>query len=423
MPTDKTRPMDSGDGKLFRKSFTEDGRGETKPIPEVKSGARYIYYRLYTKDGPLESNHPIYSNDRFISRIASTLVRPPQTAASLTRYLCKIEGLNHRSGVLYQSLSDTAALDDATRLLFRGTSGPGPSDVDPVALIVDTRSAEKRSPASSSAESQELLEWKFQQHYVYYRIYDDDGGTVPKTAFAENNPSLGRLNTLSVPPPHAVSSLKNCIMKVEDPSGNNVQLFEDESSESAMNDSDAITVLSDTFPGWMEDQPIAITYDSGTTIGSADNENPPDIQIRELREALAQSIKELEEANRTHARELAEVREGWNIAKETHEREINEALSTIHQLQEQLEVRSDFPKKIKTTTTLDDGMKDAKWHSIKPGEIFYTDGISRQETFAGGSYLNACYLAMNSFGKQAFVDARDYNMHLATLFLTRTLSY
>jgi hypothetical protein len=102
---------------------------------------------------------------------------------------------------------------------------------------------------------------------VYYRVYDDDGGAVSKMSFGENNPSLGRINTLSVPPPHTVSSLKNRIVKSEDLSGHNVQLFEDESSESAMNDSDALTLFSDTFPGFIEDWPIAITYESGTKNG------------------------------------------------------------------------------------------------------------------------------------------------------------
>ena len=54
---------------------------------------------------------------------------------------------------------------NSTRLLFRGTPGPGPSDVDPVALIVDTRAAEKRSQASSSVVSQELLERDYEQRY------------------------------------------------------------------------------------------------------------------------------------------------------------------------------------------------------------------------------------------------------------------
>ena len=53
----------------------------------------------------------------------------------------------------------------------------------------------------------------------------------------------------------------------EDLSGHNVQLFEDEGSDSAMNDSDALTLLSDTFPGFIEDRPLAITYESGTKNG------------------------------------------------------------------------------------------------------------------------------------------------------------
>ena len=63
--------------------------------------------------------------------------------------------------------------------------------------------------------------------------------------------------------------------------------------------------------------------------GSADKEDPNEIQIRELREALAQIKKEFEEANLAHARELAEVREALKKAKETHKREKNEVPSAI----------------------------------------------------------------------------------------------
>ena len=102
---------------------------------------------------------------------------------------------------------------------------------------------------------------------MYYRVYDGDGEAVSKTSFDDSDPFLGRASTLFVPPPHTVSSLKNFIIMSEGISGHNVQLFKDENSESAMNDSDALTLLSDAFPGLMEDQPIAITYDSGATNG------------------------------------------------------------------------------------------------------------------------------------------------------------
>ena len=80
-------------------------------------------------------------------------------------------------------------------------------------------------------------------------------------------------------------------------------------------------------------------------LGLADNEDPKEIQIRELRKALAQIKKdfedanlthareleeanrkrsrELEEANLTHARELAALRKESKKAKETHKHEIN----------------------------------------------------------------------------------------------------
>ena len=60
---------------------------------------------------------------------------------------------------------------------------------------------------------------------------------------------------------------------------------------------------------------------------------------KEFEEANLTHARDLE-ANQTYARELAEVREEWNKAKETHDREINEALSSLRQLQVQLIVVS-----------------------------------------------------------------------------------
>ena len=80
-------------------------------------------------------------------------------------------------------------------------------------------------------------------------------------------------------------------------------------------------------------------------LGLADNEDPNEIQIRELMEALAhikkdfedanltharkfkeanrKRLRELEEANLTHTRELAALRKESKKAKETHKHEIN----------------------------------------------------------------------------------------------------
>ena len=50
---------------------------------------------------------------------------------------------------------------------------------------------------------------------------------------------------------------------------------------------------------------------------------------KEFKESNLTHARELEEANRIHARELADVREEWTKAKETYEREKNEAPSAI----------------------------------------------------------------------------------------------
>ena len=126
---------------------------------------RPVYYRLYTKDGPLESNSPIYSHDHFISRVVSSSVRPPQTAASLMRYLCKIEGVALQNCLLFQSLSERTALEDSIHLSLQGTTGPGASDLDPMALVVDKRAAERRSQETSAVQPRELLERDYEQRY------------------------------------------------------------------------------------------------------------------------------------------------------------------------------------------------------------------------------------------------------------------
>ena len=125
-----------------------------------------VYYWLYTKEGPLESNNPIFSKDHFIGHISSKSVRPPHTAALLKRYICKIEGMEGlEKGTLYLLLSEKKPLDDSAHLACRGNSVPGPSEVDSVIFIVDKGAAEKRQKSAGNVCSNELPAWKIEQHY------------------------------------------------------------------------------------------------------------------------------------------------------------------------------------------------------------------------------------------------------------------
>jgi len=95
---------------------------------------------------------------------------------------------------------------------------------------------------------------------VYYRLYDNDGEAVSKTSFDESDSSLGRIDTFTIPPPHRVASLKDCLVHVEGVLGNDVQLLENEDGEVTLNDGDAIALLIDDFPGSKEDQLIVFAY-------------------------------------------------------------------------------------------------------------------------------------------------------------------
>jgi hypothetical protein len=126
--------------------------------PTVNEFHRLVYYRLYTKDGAIQSFNPIYSNDPFISRILPKSITPPHTALSLKKHLCKIEGLTGSNAVLFEGLSSDAVIPDSTRLKLRGHSGSGVSSREPMALVVGGAEVGKRSNGRDSPRARDLSE-------------------------------------------------------------------------------------------------------------------------------------------------------------------------------------------------------------------------------------------------------------------------
>ena len=108
---------------------------------------RPVYYRLYTKDGAIESYNYIYSNDRSIGRIITKAVAPPHTVSSLKRYLCKMEGFpGAENSDLYETLSSQSAMmPDSTRISLLGQSGIGSSVDNPAALVIGNTNFGKRA--------------------------------------------------------------------------------------------------------------------------------------------------------------------------------------------------------------------------------------------------------------------------------------
>jgi len=71
---------------------------------------------------------------------------------------------------------------------------------------------------------------------------------------------LMHVDTLSVAPPYTVASLKSRIAKAKGIVDREIQLFKDTDGEALMKDTDRASFLSETFPGFLEDDPLALVY-------------------------------------------------------------------------------------------------------------------------------------------------------------------
>ena len=72
----------------------------------------------------------------------------------------------------------------------------------------------------------ESFEIRTYQRLVHYRVYEENGEVVSKTSFDENDSSLGRINILSIPPPHDVVSSKARLSKAKGASGKGAPAIE-----------------------------------------------------------------------------------------------------------------------------------------------------------------------------------------------------
>jgi hypothetical protein len=103
-----------------------------------------------------------------------------------------------------------------------------------------------------------LLTLAYSFHPVYYSLYDEVGVLASKTSFDSEDSSLGRIETLSIPPPQTASSLSFQIMKAEGFVARTVQLFQDMDGEVPMTDNDHLPLQAQAYPGHLEDEPITI---------------------------------------------------------------------------------------------------------------------------------------------------------------------
>ncbi|KIJ94039.1 hypothetical protein K443DRAFT_371199 [Laccaria amethystina LaAM-08-1] len=200
---------------------------------EQPIGPVYMHYVVFAEDEPMESRRPIYDNDRSMGRILVKSVPPPHTVRTISRVLRRIEGFNASdASQLFVPLSNRVPEEDSTYVNLSGHSpSVGLLSVgQPLALVVHSE-ASLRSKERVETSS-ELLE-TCNINYVHYRLYSEEGALVSKRSFKEGDPSLGRLNILSIRPPHTVWTLRKRIAKVEDLDPSGLQILADIFSETA----------------------------------------------------------------------------------------------------------------------------------------------------------------------------------------------
>ncbi|EDQ99230.1 uncharacterized protein LACBIDRAFT_296005 [Laccaria bicolor S238N-H82] len=147
--------------------------------------------------------------------------------------------------------------------------GAGISSREPMALVVGIAEADKRSDAPRVGNKLIESPDSHETRYVYYRVYGEESEVNTKAAFNESDTTLGRIDTLSIAPPCTVGSLKSRVMKVEGIADQEIRLFKDTDSEVQMKDTGRALSFAETFPGCVEDDPLAVVYCSKTTSSSS----------------------------------------------------------------------------------------------------------------------------------------------------------
>jgi len=226
----------------------------------------YVYYRVYAEDGVVPSKSPMYTDDPYLARIWAKQVALPRTVMSLKRCLSAVENIDYKSTNIFASAKSETPMDDCSRLSFMSSSDLGTPD-DPMILFVKTLSAESERLSISKPEAALLPPPKgttpFKVQFLYYRIYTEDGAIISKHPVDSEDLSLGRIDIVTIAPPHTITSIKLRIAKAEQLSRTwTAKLFADMSSESPI-DPARISILTCDRPGCKPEKAMVYVHSTG----------------------------------------------------------------------------------------------------------------------------------------------------------------
>ena len=131
-----------------------------------------------------------------------------------------------------------------------------PTESSPMDTVADPRYGELNCYSYLSS-------LKDQNPSVYYRVYTQDGAIPTVNPVYSDDPYLGRILAKCVAPPPEASSIRRCLSNVENISTDiQTNLFIATSSKSPMNDTDRVSILEHTGPGYTANEPVALVISS-----------------------------------------------------------------------------------------------------------------------------------------------------------------
>jgi len=221
---------------------------------------RYVYYRVYSRDGAIPSKTAFDPRNPFVGRVTARSIPPPHNATSLKRCLVKGENLTDPDGsrtVLYRSPEAPYALGPGETVAILGPEMPnGGTPETAFALVLQEDLTDDENAALNQMDLSGRCEMN--PKYLYYQLFTQTGEDTSKVSFNSDEPGLGRIERIFVSPPHGADSIKRHIAKVEgQPIYIYSQLYEDISAQGAMNNRH-FPLMHNTSVGWTEEKPIVL---------------------------------------------------------------------------------------------------------------------------------------------------------------------
>ena len=185
-------------------------------------------------------------------------------------------------------------MEDSTLLSIFGDSGPGLSEYEPMALVIDPPDVNASRVCNflvAESEMTEFIEpldepyreWIFYRildnlhlsvnQLVYYRVYNEDGEVESLQHFKTADKSLGRISIASITPPHTIATLKNRIAGAElidKAQMASMKLFKDITGQDLIKDDDDDPFLRLT--GRSESRPMALIHPPRSTEPASDTD-------------------------------------------------------------------------------------------------------------------------------------------------------